>query len=302
MNVASVGEQLALVQERIAAVERSWTHPIDVVAVTKGFGPEAIEVAVGAGCGSIGENYAQELAGKRDVIERLRPQVHFIGHLQSNKVRLIAPLVAVWETVDRASIATEIARRAAGARVLIQVNATGEESKSGCPPQDVAALVGHADAGRPRRRGVDDDRPDRRRHRPDDTGIRADPDTRRRTRPRRVFDGDERRLRARRVVRFHPTPPRQHPVRPPPARLTRPVPGHPPTDPEPVCGRHDDRLTSHCLPQTVGSEFAADIPTVYVEVSATNPTWRGDPLANQSSSRAPAVVATTSAGDAVTWS
>ena len=49
----------------------------------------------------IGENYAQELAGKREVIERLGPHVHFIGHLQTNKVRQIAPLVDVWETVDR---------------------------------------------------------------------------------------------------------------------------------------------------------------------------------------------------------
>ncbi len=144
MNAMTVGERLAFVRARIEAVERSWEHPVDVVAVTKGFGPEVIEAAVAAGFRSIGENYAQELAAKRDVIERLGPRVHFIGHLQSNKVRLIASLVGLWETVDRASIATEIARRCPGARVLIQVNATAEESKSGCPPQGVAALVDHA--------------------------------------------------------------------------------------------------------------------------------------------------------------
>ena len=144
MNAASVGERLAMVRARIEAVDRRWTHAVDVVAVTKGFGPDVIEAAVEAGCRCIGENYAQELAGKREVIERLGPHVHFIGHLQSNKVRLVAPLVGVWETVDRPSIATEIARRSTGARVLIQVNTTAEESKSGCPPEDVAALVGHA--------------------------------------------------------------------------------------------------------------------------------------------------------------
>src|SRR6187401_913294 len=144
MSAASVGEQLAFVGTRIDAVERRWTHAVDIVAVTKGFGPDVIEAAVAAGCLSIGENYAQELAGKHEVIERLGPRVHFIGHLQSNKVRLIAPLVGVWETIDRPSIATEIARRSTGAQVLVQVNATGEESKSGSTPQDVPALVEHA--------------------------------------------------------------------------------------------------------------------------------------------------------------
>ena len=124
-----------MVRARIEAVDRPWTHAVDVVAVTKGFGPDVIEAAVEAGCRCIGENYAQELAGKREVLERLGPHVHFIGHLQSNKVRLVAPLVGVWETVDRPSIATEIARRSTGARVLIQVNTTGRASKSGCPPR-----------------------------------------------------------------------------------------------------------------------------------------------------------------------
>ena len=150
MNASSVGEQLAMVRARIDAVDRRWTHAVEVVAVTKGFGPDVIEAAFEAGCRCIGENYAQELAGKREVIERLGPHVHFIGHLQSNKVRRIAPLVGVWETVDRASIATEIARRSTGARVLIQVNTTAEESKSGCPPEGVAAVVDHA-----RRAGLD---------------------------------------------------------------------------------------------------------------------------------------------------
>ena len=140
----TVGERLAFVRARIEAVERSWEHPVDVVAVTKGFGPEVIEAAVAAGFRSIGENYAQELAAKRDVIERLGPRVHFIGHLQTNKVRLDRVARRPLGDVDRASIVTEVARRCPGARVLIQVNSTAEESKSGCPPQGVAALVDHA--------------------------------------------------------------------------------------------------------------------------------------------------------------
>lgn len=134
--------------ERIARVERQWTHPVEVLAVTKGFDGAAIDAAVAAGCSAIGENYAQDLLSKRDIIERLRPELHFIGHLQTNKVRQIADLVAVWETVDRESVIREIAKRSPGARVLVQVNATEEAQKGGCRPDEVAATVDRArDAG-----------------------------------------------------------------------------------------------------------------------------------------------------------
>jgi pyridoxal phosphate enzyme (YggS family) len=106
-----------------------------VLAVTKGFGSDAIDAALAAGCRAIGENYAQELVAKQQAAAAA--EVHFIGQLQSNKVRQLAPLVQVFETVDRAKLATEIARRAPGAAVLIQVDTTGGPGKGGCP---VAAL------------------------------------------------------------------------------------------------------------------------------------------------------------------
>ncbi len=144
-TASELADRLAAVRAAVEQVERPWTHPVAIVAVTKGFGPEAIELAVEAGCTAVGENYAQELVAKRGAIESARAEhpveVHFIGHLQSNKVRQIAGLVDLWETIDRSSIATEIARRRPGGRVLVQVNATREDSKSGCAPADVAALV-----------------------------------------------------------------------------------------------------------------------------------------------------------------
>jgi PLP dependent protein len=74
--------------------------------------------------------------------------VHFIGQLQTNKVRQLAGLVDLWETVDRPRLVTELAKRAPGARVLVQVDTTGEEGKGGCPLADVPALVRTAtDAG-----------------------------------------------------------------------------------------------------------------------------------------------------------
>jgi hypothetical protein len=95
----------------------------------------------------IGENYAQELLAKLasyDAGGRPRPAIHFVGRLQSNKVRHLAGTVDVWESVDRAGLLDEIARRDPGATVLIQVNAAGEPGKGGCPPGDVEALAERA--------------------------------------------------------------------------------------------------------------------------------------------------------------
>jgi hypothetical protein len=68
-------------------------------------------------------------------------EVHFIGRLQSNKVAMLAPLVDVWQSVDRPSLVEAIARRAPGARVFVQVNVSDEPQKGGCAPADAAGLV-----------------------------------------------------------------------------------------------------------------------------------------------------------------
>jgi PLP dependent protein len=144
---AEVAERLDAVRREIGAVERPWTHAVEVLAVTKGFGDEAIEAAVAAGCGSIGENYAQELLAKRDVVERLGPVVHFIGRLQTNKVRQLVGVVNVWASVDRVGLVDELAKRAPGARVLVQVDTTGDPAKGGCPFDETAELVDLARGG-----------------------------------------------------------------------------------------------------------------------------------------------------------
>jgi pyridoxal phosphate enzyme (YggS family) len=131
------------VADRVAAVRARIGPDVELVAVTKGFGPDAVRDVVAAGCSMIGENYAQELAAKWAALgdDGVAAQVHFIGRLQSNKVRQLAPLVDVWESVDRTSLLDAIASRQPGAAVLVQVNATGEPNKGGCAPADVAALV-----------------------------------------------------------------------------------------------------------------------------------------------------------------
>ena len=110
------------------------------MAVGKAHPVAVLQEAYDAGLRDFGENRAQELAAKH-------PQLpadirwHFVGPLQRNKVRLIAGRVAVWQSVDRIELVREIAKRAPGATVLIQVNATGEAQKSGCSPAATQELV-----------------------------------------------------------------------------------------------------------------------------------------------------------------
>jgi hypothetical protein len=130
---------LARVRSRIEAAGGD-PDAVVVVAVTKGFDATAVAAAVDAGLHDLGENYAQELVAKA---EGAPPSVrwHAIGRLQRNKVRLLAPHVTLWQSVDRAELGAEIARRAPGATVLAQVNVSGEAAKGGCEPDATAGLV-----------------------------------------------------------------------------------------------------------------------------------------------------------------
>lgn len=146
MNDApTVAAHLAELRDRIAAAGGG--DDVSILAVTKAFGPEVIEVAAAAGCSAIGENYAQELLTKRDVLADYPTlDVHFIGQLQTNKVRQLAGLVSVYETVDRAKLAREIAKRDPGASVLVQVDTSSllgitPDGKGGCPLGELDALV-----------------------------------------------------------------------------------------------------------------------------------------------------------------
>ena len=140
----AVADAVGSIRARIRVL--AGDRPVHLIAVTKGFGADAITAAAAAGCTIVGENYAQELVAKVDELRRggevtTLPDVHFIGRLQTNKVRQLAPVVAVWQSVDRAALATEIAKRAPGATVFVQVNVTDEPDKGGCPPADVPGLV-----------------------------------------------------------------------------------------------------------------------------------------------------------------
>jgi pyridoxal phosphate enzyme (YggS family) len=139
---ADVARRAAEVRARIRAAGGD-PGGVRLVAATKELAPEAVLAALDAGLPDVGENYAQELLAKHAAIGARAADVtwHFLGRLQRNKVRTLAPVVALWHSVDRPSLAEEIARRAPGAAVLVQVNVSEEAQKGGCPPGDTAALV-----------------------------------------------------------------------------------------------------------------------------------------------------------------
>lgn len=138
--------RLAGVRDRIAAAGGD-PEEVTVVAVTKGFGDDAVAQAVHAGLHNLGENYAQELRAKSEhAPEGVR--WHFLGSPQRNKLASLAPLVALWHGIDRRQVLDALAARRPGAAILIEVNVGGEEAKHGCQPSDAPELVARGrDAG-----------------------------------------------------------------------------------------------------------------------------------------------------------
>jgi PLP dependent protein len=140
-----VADRLAAVRARIEAAGRR-PDDVVVVAVTKGFGVQAVAAANAAGIVDVGENYAQELAAKvGEAPPGTDRRWHFLGRVQRNKVRSIAAAVHLWQGVDRLAAGEEIARRAPGAKVLVQVRIAGDDGRNGCDPDGVPELVERLD-------------------------------------------------------------------------------------------------------------------------------------------------------------
>jgi PLP dependent protein len=141
---ARLAAAVARVRERIDTAGGD-PGAVRLVAVTKGHPVATVRAALAAGLLDLGESYAQELVAKAEALHddpmSVRPRWHAIGGLQRNKVRMLAPFVDLWQAVDRLSLAGEIARRAPGASVLVQVNVSGAEQQGGCRPAQVASVV-----------------------------------------------------------------------------------------------------------------------------------------------------------------
>ena len=134
-------------RSHIAEICGDAAQSVQLVAVTKNFGLEAWEWARDAGCDAVGENYAQEALAKALAADSgKRLPLHFIGHLQSNKLAQLYGKVHTWQTIDRESVILGLAKLhaahgGAAPSVLLQVNIADEAQKSGCHPRDVAKLV-----------------------------------------------------------------------------------------------------------------------------------------------------------------
>lgn len=144
--MSDVAANVAAVRERIAAAAgRVHRDPssVTLVAATKTVPITRIARALAAGVLDLGENRAQELVAKAPQLAESHPapRWHFLGSLQRNKVRTLVPWVGLWQSIDRASLGVELARRAPGARVLVEVNVAGEAAKAGCTPAEVEPLV-----------------------------------------------------------------------------------------------------------------------------------------------------------------
>ena len=145
-----IAESLAAVRARIdAAAKACGRDPSSValVAVSKTKSPEMIREAYAAGQRAFGENYAQELDDKAKVLADL-PDIawHFIGHLQSNKAKLVARVASVVHTLHSRDLAAELGKRAATAGrapldVLVEVKLSEEATKHGAAPSELGVLL-----------------------------------------------------------------------------------------------------------------------------------------------------------------
>jgi pyridoxal phosphate enzyme (YggS family) len=151
VNGHDIAANVAAVRDRIeSAARRAGRDPTEItlVAAVKTVPADAVARALRAGVTDLGENRAQELLAKAPELADVdpTPRWHFIGALQRNKVRALAPWVSLWHSVDRPELVDELARRAPGAAVLVEVNLGDEPAKAGCTREAAGALVDAARA------------------------------------------------------------------------------------------------------------------------------------------------------------
>lgn len=145
-----ISENLKEVRKKISdACIRSNRQAADInlIAVTKTHSPELINEAIACGVTDIGENKVQEILEKYD---KVTPGVkwHLIGHLQTNKVKYIIDKVCMIHSVDSIRLMDEIERQAGKhnliMNILIQINISGEETKSGIKPEEIDEMLEYA--------------------------------------------------------------------------------------------------------------------------------------------------------------
>lgn len=147
----SITENVRMARQKINAAAESAGRSgseVRLLAATKMNGPEAVQEAIRAGVDICAENRVQEFLSKNAVNAYAPCCVHFIGHLQKNKVKYLVGTVELIHSVDSPELMDAISRRAVSLGivqdVLLEVNIGGEASKSGVSPDGLEALLAHA--------------------------------------------------------------------------------------------------------------------------------------------------------------
>ena len=132
-----IKERLEEINEIIDAKAQ---NPVTLIGVTKGFTHEEVNIASELGIKNFGENYAQELLTKNPLVD---PEIswHYIGQLQSNKIRKISHLVDVWHSVTSLKLAREIHKRDDQAQILLQVSLMGPSNSKGFEVEQLPQLI-----------------------------------------------------------------------------------------------------------------------------------------------------------------
>lgn len=119
---------------------------VRILAVSKSVPLDAVAIAYANGQRAFGESRAQELIAKAQGAAAFGTDIewHFIGRLQTNKVRSLAPFVTLWQSVDRSELVERISTFAPGARILLQMRLGNEDTKGGCDPAHLDQLLGDA--------------------------------------------------------------------------------------------------------------------------------------------------------------
>ncbi len=149
MNFEDVKYNWLKISELVSAKAAEYGRQSDdvkIISVSKTHPFSVVRWGMEAGIRVFGENYVQELVEKQEeaLHSDIYPEWHFIGHLQTNKVKYIVPFVSMIHSVDSLHLAEEISKHAnkcgRTVDILLQVNSSGELSKSGCEPGEVFTL------------------------------------------------------------------------------------------------------------------------------------------------------------------
>ena len=146
MEFPDLPGRLTRVRETVARHQAvaGWTHPVKIIGVTKGHGPEAVRAAYAARLADVGENRVQEGLAKQEQVGNVPVTWHLIGTLQRNKAKHAVGRFSLIHSVDRADLAAELDRRIAPAdrqRILVQVNCSDEPQKGGVEPDALPGLL-----------------------------------------------------------------------------------------------------------------------------------------------------------------